>query len=371
VPPGSRRVVFRDTRPDAGGRGIPSHTVVAMDGQVLGGGVIVLVAVVLWLVYLLPSWYSRRQYDAAERNAVRLNQALRVLAETSETPAEVRLELNARTAAAQQRLAKRALAEREQAALEQARIDLERARAERDAAEAAARVDREQARAERAAAEAAARAALERARAVRAAAETAARAEAAAARALPAARRARARRRLRLVATIAALAGLGLAGWGVYETLTSGAQAALWAGAAVFAASVLVLHRMSRVAARAVSSVSESAPRRAAAAVQDVALEPEQREWAPRDLPRPLTASAGSRASAVLDAEAAREALRQAALEEAVRARAEAQRPPSIEVARAARASSAESELARMGYVDDAEIEAHVRQLLARRAAGE
>ena len=65
-----------------------------MDGQVLGGGVIVAVSVLLWLVYLVPSWYERRQYDAAERNAVRLNQALRVLAETSETPDEVRLELN-------------------------------------------------------------------------------------------------------------------------------------------------------------------------------------------------------------------------------------------------------------------------------------
>ena len=88
-----------------------------MDGQVLGGGVIVAVSVLLWLVYLVPSWYERRQYDAAERNAVRLNQALRVLAETSETPDEVRLELNARTALAQQREAKRALAEREPANL--------------------------------------------------------------------------------------------------------------------------------------------------------------------------------------------------------------------------------------------------------------
>ena len=110
-----------------------------MGGQVLGGGVIVLVAVLLWLVYLLPSWHSRRQFDAAERNAVRLNQALRVLAETSETPEEVRLELNARTALAQQRLARRALAEREHAALEQARIDLEQARDERAAARADAR----------------------------------------------------------------------------------------------------------------------------------------------------------------------------------------------------------------------------------------
>ncbi|MGQ3011121.1 MAG: large exoprotein, partial [Microbacterium aurantiacum] len=105
-----------------------------MGGQVWGGGVIVLVSVLLWLVYLLPSWHSRRQFDAAERNAVRLNQALRVLAETSETPDEVRVELNTRTALAQQKLARRALAERESAALEQARIDLERARDARAAA---------------------------------------------------------------------------------------------------------------------------------------------------------------------------------------------------------------------------------------------
>lgn len=323
-----------------------------MDGQVLGGGVIVLVAVLLWLVYLLPSWHSRRQYDAAERNAVRLNQALRVLAETSETPEEVRLELNARTAAAQQRLAKRALAEREQAALEQAKVDVERARAERIAAEAAARVD------------------LERARAERAAAEAAAQAELAAARSHPESRRARARRRLRLVATLAGIAGLAFTGWGVFEVLTGGAQLLMWGGVAVAAASVLVLHRMSRVTARATVRLADAAPRRATP-LQDVELEPEQREWAPRELPRPLTASAGSRAAAVLDAAAARAALRQAALEEAMRARAEAERPPSIDTARTARVASNDTDFSRMGYVDDAEIEAHVRQLLERRASGQ
>ena len=109
-----------------------------MGGQVWGGGVIVLVAVALWLVYLLPSWHSRRQFDAAERNAVRLNQALRVLAETSETPEEVRLELNAHTAAAQQKLAKTrgelavavVLDRRMQAALDRAVLRLRDARVE-------------------------------------------------------------------------------------------------------------------------------------------------------------------------------------------------------------------------------------------------
>lgn len=341
-----------------------------MDGQVLGGGVVVLVAAGLWLVYLLPTWHSRRQYDAAERNAVRLNQALRVLAETSETPEEVRLELNARTAAAQQRLAKRALAEREQAALEGARVELERARAEREAAEVAARLDRERARAERVAAEAAARVSLEHARAEREAAAVAARARIAEARALPDAVRARARRRFRLLATLVGLAGLALIGWGVFQTLTAGVQGLLWAGVGMAAASVLTLRRLSRVAARAVSRSTEAAPRRAAE-LQDVELERAQRGWEPRDLPRPLTASAGSRAAAVLDAEAARAALRQAALEEAMLARSAASQPAPLETARAARASSDDSVYGRMGYVDDAEIEAHVRQLLTRRAAGQ
>ncbi|MFC0198249.1 large exoprotein, partial [Microbacterium arthrosphaerae] len=81
---------------------------------------------------------------------------------------------------------------------------------------------------------------------------------------------------------------------------------------------------------------------------------------------------AGSRAAAVLDAEAARQALRQAALEEAMLARTTATQTPSLDAARAARPAAAEnSEFSRMGYVDDEEIEAHVRALLTRRASGQ
>ncbi|WP_460719804.1 large exoprotein [Microbacterium aureliae] len=303
-----------------------------MGEQVLGGGVIVLVATLLWLVYLLPSINSRRQFDAAERNAVRLNQALRVLAETSEAPAEVRLELNARTAYAQQRLARQATAEREAAALEQARIDLETARLER-----------------------------------------------AAARARPEARRARARRRTRLVLSVVGLASVVVAAWGGWLVVATGSQAVLWSGVAVAVVAGLGLRQMAAVGAREAARI-RVAGRQAAAApvatdVQDVALETPARGWQPRELPRPLTASAGSRAAAVLDASAAHEALRQAAFDEAMRQRAEEQRPPSIDVARTARvaatSASPSSEFARMGYVDDAEIEDHVRRLLARRAAGQ
>ena len=50
----------------------------------LGGGVMLAVAAGLWLVYLVPTWVKRREYMATERNAVRLQQTIRVLAETTE-----------------------------------------------------------------------------------------------------------------------------------------------------------------------------------------------------------------------------------------------------------------------------------------------
>ncbi len=311
-----------------------------MGGQVLGGGVIVLVAVLLWLVYLLPSWHSRRVYDSAERNAVRLNQALRILAETSETPEQVRIELNARTVLRQQRLAKQATAEREHAELETARADLESARAERLAAQEELRVRR------RAAHEA------------------------------PAARRSRARRRARLVATALVAASLALAGLGVWQALLlrSVAQSALWAGAAGVVAGALVLQRMSRVAARAARAVPTPVMVAAAQPSTVPAELLDDRGWTPRGLPRALSASTGSAAASVLDAAEAGQAARDAARDEQLRRRAAQLRPapPDIAAARAEREQpeAERSAFAAMGYIDDAEIEAHVRSLLRSRAAG-
>lgn len=56
----------------------------------LGGGVMLALAAGLWLVYLVPTWLKRREYLATERNAVRLQQTIRVLAETSEVPKQLR-----------------------------------------------------------------------------------------------------------------------------------------------------------------------------------------------------------------------------------------------------------------------------------------
>jgi hypothetical protein len=71
-----------------------------------GGGVVLLVAAVLWVVYLMPAWAARRQYLATERNAIRLQQTLRILAQTAELPDEVRVEMNARSLAEAQRVAR-------------------------------------------------------------------------------------------------------------------------------------------------------------------------------------------------------------------------------------------------------------------------
>ena len=75
--------------------------------SVLGGGVLLAVAAALWLVYLVPNWLRRSEYLATERNAVRLQQTIRVLAETAETPEAVRLESAAKARALEAELRRR------------------------------------------------------------------------------------------------------------------------------------------------------------------------------------------------------------------------------------------------------------------------
>src|SRR6187431_519349 len=82
-------------------------------GDGVGGGVLLALAAGLWLVYLVPSWLRRREYLATERNAVRLQQTLRVLAETAEEPHAVRAEATARSVAVQQKTLREAQARAE------------------------------------------------------------------------------------------------------------------------------------------------------------------------------------------------------------------------------------------------------------------
>ena len=313
------------TRAQKSGRSASdSPTVVAMGGQVLGGGVIVLVAVLLWLVYLLPSWHSRRQYDAAERNAVRLNQALRVLAETSETPHEVRLELNARTALAQQRIARRALAEREELARR-------------------TQTEHEQAGLE------------------------VARRELASARALPAARQARARRRARTVITVIAACRSRSSPRGSGWSSRPASQLLLWAGVAA-----------GRDEPRCCCAACPSSAPAAAAR--------RRRPRMPRRTPTPRfrmcrsrrTRGRGRRASC-RSRSRRRPARGPPRCSTPPRRRSRCVRPPSTRRCASAPKSCARrrSTPARVaaqrarGLSDDAEIEAHVRELLARRAVGQ
>jgi len=286
-----------------------------MDGPVLSGGVIVVVAVLLWALYFMPSWRGRHQYYAAERNAVRLNQALRVLAETSETPDEVRLELTARTALAQQKLAKRVQAEKENAELERLRQEL-----------AATRRD-------------------------------------------PIVRQARARRRVRLIATSALMVSAVLIGVGMWQFLTSGSWVLVAGGAVLAALGVVVLARMAQVARRTAVRAVRPAEQVRTERVSQPLHDQGAATWTPRPLPQPMVAVAGSRAQAARAQIDAQDERRRAARLAELRKRAEELAPPAPVSLPAATAAET-SPYAGMGFVDDAEIEAHVREMLARRAAG-
>mgnify|MGYP007112216699 CR=1 FL=1 len=284
-----------------------------MNGPVLSGGVIVLVAVLLWMLYLLPSWRGKYQYNAAERNAVRLNQALRVLAETSETPEEVHLELNARTALAQQKLAKRLQSEKEAAELVKLRAEL-----------AATRAD-------------------------------------------PVVRQARARRRVRVVAASVLVIGLAVAGLGLWQVVTGGSQVLIWVGGAAAVAGALALQKMASVARRALARPAAEVVAAPASRVSPPLHDQGRASWTPRPLPAPMAQVTGSLAqTARAEIEAKQDLVRAERMAE-LRRRA-AQMAPAEPVALPAPEEA--SPYARMGFVDDAEIEQHVRRMLQRRAAG-
>lgn len=75
-----------------------------MDTTGAGTVIMLALAAVLWFAYLVPTWLRRREYLATERTATRLQQTMRVLAETAEVPREIRVAATAREAARQERL---------------------------------------------------------------------------------------------------------------------------------------------------------------------------------------------------------------------------------------------------------------------------
>lgn len=288
-----------------------------MTGDVMGGGVVVAIAAALWLAYLIPVWLRRREYLATERNAVRLQQTLRILAETSEVPEQVRMEATARTVAEQQRILKRAeqkkLAEARAAAAAHARREQAIAEEERRIAEEA---------------EAAASQAIALERAARAAAAQRARVLAAAT-AVPklSPQRRRRLRRSRGLSTLVLVASVIGGVVGTATLVSTGAWLTLAVSAVVGILAIGMLVRLAGAenAATASAAVPLAAPIAPALYddaqhdVQEVSA-PRQESWTPRPLPKPLHLSRGTiAATAMASIDAATELRRSAARAEVER----------------------------------------------------
>jgi hypothetical protein len=299
------------------------------------GGIIIALSAVLWLAYLLPTWLHRRQYMATERNAVRLQQTLRILAETAEVPDAVRAETNARSVVEQQRALRRAAEE----------------------AEAAAR-----------ARDAAAQRALPKVAPVSATSPSAA----------------TRLRRSRLAATaVLAIALVGVIA-GIAQVAGAGAWTLLVISSLATFASLAFLQRMSQVAAARRLQTPEARPmprtgftdfhEAAAPTAEPVAEREEGESWTPVPVPKPLYLSrsqapgprpgAGNAPRTPLSpveemrraAAESEETLRRAHLEpEVARLSAEEAAAASAAPAAPAARTAPVSRFSRMGIVDDAE----------------
>ncbi|WP_082492129.1 hypothetical protein [Leifsonia sp. Root4] len=303
-----------------------------MGADALGGGVLVAAAAVLWLAYLLPTWLHRRQYVTSERNAVRLQQTLRVLAETAEAPREIVVEATARNAVAQSKV----LRERENAARELVKAEAAAA-AQTRRAEDALRIEKLRADAARAAANPVL---IARAK-------------------LRSLRRARAATALALLGSIVAVLAGGV------TAAVSGSWALLAIGAVTGTAAFVTLGTLARAGRNAarVARAAAAAPA-APARFTPVEFAPSatvQQGWTPRPLPKPAylergSVAAAARASVDAAAELRRVAARAAMVERAAALDAAATAvSPAATVTPIARpaAPAAPSKFASMGMLSD------------------
>jgi hypothetical protein len=318
-----------------------------MDFTGAGTAIMLALAAVLWFLYLLPSWMRRREFLATERNATRLQRAIRVLAETAEAPAELRVEANAREVARTERLL----------AQERRRVDAA-TRAEVHAAELRARAAETQA--------------LELERVARRAATLSAPAVARAATAAAApdvtpvllafARLRRARR----VAGLLMLAAVAVGVVQLWLMATTGVVVGSWVVVAgcVTAAGVSVrLQRRIADRARSLAVAPEARARRTTSKLIDADVRHEQpaRAWTPVPVPKPLYLERGEAPRVPIVPPVAAEQLLRAAAEEAERALAAAHAEPEVVAFRpregaqvtAAAPAPAPSRFASMGRIDD------------------
>ena len=255
-----------------------------------GGGVLLALAAGLWLVYLVPTWLRRREYLATERNAVRLQQTLRVLAETAEVPVAVRAEATARSVVEQQRTLRQA----QQLAAREARA-IEAAHRARDAAQLR--------RAERIADAQPAVAAVVSARAL-------------------AARRLRRTRGLTSVVLVGAVATIGVQ---LSLMATGGIAAGAWAvlafSAVAGATSFSLLGRLAAVSRSRAALRAERAPLRKSMSSPSERVAPVE-TWTPIPMPKPLYLSRAVMDNVVIEADLAAAELQAAAAEADARLRA-------------------------------------------------
>ena len=286
----------------------------------MGTSVVVALAAVLWLVYLVPTWLRRREYLATELNAVRLQQTLRILAETAEVPEQVRVEATAREVA--QRQSELRLEQERQEAIARARAAAMREAATRTLASLKPAV-----------------------------------ASGVVAHSL-AARRLRRTRRISSAVLLVAVLMLVVMLTPVGAVLAAGMGIALAATAASLAVgSLLMLQRLASVARRraavARSLVQVEAPR--VEEVREAVVEQrDEKAWTPVPLPKPLYLSRPAPQPLVSEAAIAeaRERALAAVAEEERRAIEAEQAEKVIPIARPAASAS---RFARMGIIDQIE----------------
>ena len=236
-------------------------------------------AAVLWFLYLMPTWFRRREYLATERNATRLQRTIRIMAETAEVPEAVRVEANAREVAQRERLVRQ----------EERRVA------------AAARVRTQSA--------------IVQARPV-AAAESLTRLR---------------MRRARRLATLLTMTGLVAGILQIWLMVTTGAVLGSWLVLAASGTSFVLGSRMQGMLNRRSALLRVAAAPRRATSWQDQSLEADadRRGWTPVPIPKPLyleRAEPPRVAASTVDAEA----LMRAAAAEAERAIRAAHAEPEV-----------------------------------------
>lgn len=314
-----------------------------MNVNPLGSSAVLVLAAVLWFLYLIPTWLRRREYLATERNAVRLQQTLRIMAETAQVPSQVHAETSARSVAVHERILKK----------EQ-------------------QVEHSIARAHEALA---ARAAAHRLAEARPIIKAAARTSPQAARRL---------RRSRAVTSLVLLAAVVLAVTGI-PAAVGGSAALLVAGSLVAAGTLALLDQMARVARsrRELARSLRTAPvlRTRETHIEMVRADaPAQAGWTPVPLPKPLYLSAPAASVRVASAQSSLQTL-EARERELHEAAAQAER--ALRLAQIAAnvtpiirpesdAPAAASRFARMGLLDglDASVTDLDAVLRRRRAVG-